>query len=50
MKKLGCEKIANTNRYGYIVVFVDAEMRQINKRSTAREIYMESHPQDDDGE
>lgn len=48
MKKLGYEKIANTNRYGYIVVFVDAEMRQTNKRSTAREIYLESHPQDDD--
>ena len=52
MKKLGYERIAKriegVIQYGYIIVFIDAEMRQTNKRSTAREIYLESHPQDDD--
>ena len=52
MKKLGYERIAKriegVIQRGYIVVFIDAEMRQTNKRSTAREIYLESHPQDDD--
>ena len=54
MKKLGYERIAKriegVIQYGYIIVFIDAEMHQTNKRSTAREIYLESHPQDDDGE
>lgn len=48
MKKLGYERIYRERSFGYIIVFIDAEMRQTNKRSTAREIYMESHPQDDD--
>ena len=54
MKKFGYERIAKriegVIQYGYIIVFIDAEMHQTNKRSTAREIYLESHPQDDDGE
>lgn len=53
LKKLGYERIRRGQTWGYIMVYIDSDMRRANQRAEATVIYNENHPHystDDDDE
>ncbi|MCQ2077620.1 MAG: DUF3874 domain-containing protein [Bacteroidaceae bacterium] len=53
LKKLGYKRIRRGQTWGYIMVYIDSDMRRANQRAEATAIYNENHPHystDDDDE